>query len=33
MRKNILNALLLTFTVIVGYAVASRFIEDTRDFR
>ncbi len=33
MRKNFFNILLLSIAAIVGYAVASRYAEETRDFR
>lgn len=31
--KNLFNVLLLSIAVIAGYAVASRYVEETRDFR
>lgn len=33
MRKSFCNILLLSIATIVGYAVASRYTEETRDFR
>ncbi len=33
MKKNIFNILLLSIAAIVGYAVVSRYAEETRDFR
>ncbi len=33
MRKNFCNILLLSIAGILGYAVASRYAEETRDFR
>ncbi len=31
--KKVCNILLLSMAVIIGYAVASRYTEETRDFR
>ena len=31
--KNFFNVLAVVFASLIGYAIASRFMEETRDFR
>jgi len=33
MRKSLFNLILLAIAGVLGYAVASRYAEETRDFR
>jgi len=33
LRKGLLNSLLLIIAAIIGYSVATRYLEDTRDFK